>query len=73
MAQGVTWSFRAEHNLQSIFEYIAQDSEIYASRFVKRLVLATEAHLPTNRLAGRLVPEFTATPLGYLREFIFKG
>ncbi|MBP9152590.1 MAG: type II toxin-antitoxin system RelE/ParE family toxin [Flavobacteriales bacterium] len=73
MAQGVTWSFRAEHNLQSIFEYIAQDSEIYAARFVKRLVLATEAHLPNNRLAGRLVPEFTATPLGYVREFIFKG
>jgi plasmid stabilization system protein ParE len=36
-------------------------------------VLATEGHLPMNRFAGRLVPEFTGTPLGYLREFIFKG
>ncbi len=73
MAQGVIWSFRAEHNLQSIFEYIAQDSEIYAARFVQRLVIATEEHLPNNRQSGRLVPEFAGTPLGFLREFIFKG
>jgi len=73
MAQGVVWSLRAELNLLAIHDFIAKDSEVYASRFVERLVVATERHIPMNRLLGRLVPEFIGTPLGFLREFIFQG
>jgi toxin ParE1/3/4 len=73
MAQGLVWSLRAEENLLAIHEFIARDSEVYASRFVERLVIATEHHLPMNRLLGRAVPEFTDTPLLFLREFIFHG
>jgi toxin ParE1/3/4 len=73
MAQGVVWSRRAEENLLAIHEFIARDSEVYASRFVERLVIAAEHHLPLNRHLGRAVPEFLSTPLGFLREFIFRG
>ena len=73
MAQGVVWSLRAEENLLAIHEFIARDSEIYAWRFIERLVIAAEYHLPLNRHLGRAVPEFLGTRLGFLREFIFQG
>ncbi len=73
MAQGIVWSRRSEDNLLAIHDFIARDSEVYASRFVERLVIATEHHLPLNRHMGRAVPEFVNTPLGFLREYIFQG
>ena len=38
MEKEVKWTSRSELNLFSIFQYIAQDSEIYAERFVTRLI-----------------------------------
>ncbi len=73
MAQGVIWSHRAEANLRAIYEFIAHDSEVYAWRFVQRLVQSTEEHLPNNRHMGRAVPEFVGTPLHTLREIVYRG
>ncbi len=73
MAQRVVWSRKSEHNLHAIYEFIAKDSEVYAARFVKRLVISTEEYVPKNKFSGRLVPEFSDMPLSFLREFIFHG
>jgi plasmid stabilization system protein ParE len=73
MEKEVKWTSRSELNLFSIFQYIAQDSEIYAERFVTRLIKHSEEQLKTYTEIGRYVPEFQSTPLAHLRELIFKG
>jgi plasmid stabilization system protein ParE len=55
----VTWTERAVRNLQNIYEYIAVDSELYAVRFVKRIIEASEK-LRSFPSMGRVVPEFAA-------------
>ena len=73
MATEIVWSQRAQTNLQNIFDYISKDSVIYARRFVSSLVLYTEEELQDYLNIGRRVPEFINTPLGDLREIIYKG
>jgi len=34
----IEWSKSAENNLKNIFDYIANDSEIYATRFITKMV-----------------------------------
>lgn len=34
----VTWAKSARNDLKSIYDYIAQDSEYYAGRFIDRLI-----------------------------------
>lgn len=65
----IRWTERAVRNLQNIYEYIAADSEVYAARFVKRIVEASEK-LRSFPSLGRLVPEFAAYGL---REVLFKN
>lgn len=52
------WSEHAENNLRSIYEYIAEDSKIYAYRYVKKLIKTVDK-LKCFPLMGRVVPEFT--------------
>ncbi len=67
----VIWTEKASAHLKSIHDYIAEDSEVYATRFVKSLVGAT-SKLSVFPRAGRVVPEFANTPLN-LREVIYQG
>ena len=55
MAQ-IIWTEMAVEDLNNIAEYIAKDSEYYATDFVKRVIIEIEKleHFP---LLGRTVPE----------------
>jgi plasmid stabilization system protein ParE len=75
MEQGrVIWSRKADNYLERTYKFIAKDSEVYAHRFIKSLILYTEEFftqdLPSD---GRAVPEFEGTPLAYLKEIIYRG
>lgn len=64
------WSPRAERELSGVYDYIAQDSPLYARQFAEKLVQAIEA-LPDFPRKGRVVPE-----AGYrddVRELILQG
>ena len=37
----IRWTEKASSHLHAIYEYIAQDSKVYASRFTKSLIKAT--------------------------------
>lgn len=73
MEKEIVWSLRAETNLENIFDYIAKDSVIYATRFVTKLIEYTEQELINFPEIGRKIPEFENTPLDFLKEIIFKG
>ncbi len=45
MATKIVWSKRSESNLKNIFDYISRDSEIYAIRFITKLIQHTESEL----------------------------
>jgi len=65
----VKWTEKASSNLQSIYDYIAKDSKVYATRFIKSLIVATKK-LETMPLCGRIVPELE----GYaFREVIYQN
>jgi plasmid stabilization system protein ParE len=57
MAHQIVWSPRAAKDLDSITDYIAADSPIYAGTVLKNIVNQTRilARFPQ---AGRIVPEF---------------
>jgi addiction module RelE/StbE family toxin len=67
----VIWTDKAVKHLKSIYEYIANDSETYASRFVDSLVRAT-LKLEKHSRIGRIVPEFEDTEYDF-REVIYRG
>lgn len=52
----ITWTEKASTNLKAIHDYIAKDSRIYATRFVKSLIGAT-LKLEDMPECGRVVPE----------------
>jgi plasmid stabilization system protein ParE len=52
----ILWTEPAIEDLRNLHGYIAKDSEIYASNFVQRLILAVEKLSVFPRL-GRMVPE----------------
>ena len=52
----IDWSQRSISDLQALHDYIAQDSQLYAERFVAKLVRATEPLADFPEL-GRRVPE----------------
>ncbi len=68
MAQ-VSWSPSSLTDLDSIAEFIAQDSAHYASLFVQSIVAYVE-RLCEFPLSGRVVPEYAREDL---REFIFEN
>lgn len=63
------WSFKASKHLHAIFDYIAQDSKTYASRFIKSLIQATRK-LEKHPYCGRIVPELES--YGF-REVLYKN
>lgn len=65
----IRWTDKAVINLESIFDYIAHDSKVYAARFIKSLISATKK-LENMPQIGRSVPEL---PDYKLREVIFRG
>ena len=69
----VEWTRKASNNIKKIYFFIAQDSQTYARRFTETLVKKVNAQISSAPKSGRLVPEFTGTPLFYLREVIFNG
>jgi toxin ParE1/3/4 len=52
----IGWTEKASSHLQAIHEYIAQDSKVYAVRFIKSLIKAT-SRLESLPRCGRVVPE----------------
>lgn len=69
MALPIRWSPKAAHQLETIVEYIAQDSERYATIFARRLLQTVRA-IPAHPVAGRVVPEYGDQNL---RERIHQG
>lgn len=57
MAHLVIWSRRAADDLAAVAEYIAQDSEVYASAVVRNILRKAQV-LDEFPLIGRVVPEF---------------
>jgi len=57
MVYPVIWSAEAVEDLESIANYIAKDSEFYASAVIDKL-LATSRLVPDHAFLGRVVPEF---------------
>ena len=52
----ILWTEPAIEDLRNLHGYIARDSEVYASSFVQRIILAVERLSDFPRL-GRVVPE----------------
>lgn len=52
----IRWTDKSVQHLEAIYDYIAHDSKVYASRFVKALINSTSI-LENQPLAGRIVPE----------------
>ncbi len=69
MAYKIRWSPRAILNLEEICNYIARDSEHYASLFAKK-VIAIVKNIPQFPKAGRIVPEYKDENL---REKIYQN
>ncbi len=65
----IKWTEKASSHLQIIYEYIAEDSKIYATRFIKSLILSTKK-LKSMPKCGRKVPEFEDYDF---REVIFRN
>ncbi len=67
MADRIVWSPRAASQLESICEYIAKDSPVYARIFAQKIMTLVKA-LPVSPQAGRMVPEYNNPAL---REKIY--
>ena len=63
----IKWTEKATANLQAIHDYIASDSRIYATRFIRSLIEATRK-LENMPECGRIVPELKS--FGF-REVIY--
>lgn len=57
MANRVIWSHRAASHLESICEFIAEDSPVYARIFAQK-VIALVKSIPPYPQTGRIVPEY---------------
>jgi toxin ParE1/3/4 len=64
----IVWTEPAVEDLRELHAYIARDSEMYASGFVERIVLAVERLVDHPRV-GRIVPE---TNEDNIRELLFQ-
>jgi len=62
----IIWTPHALEDLQSIYNYISQDSEFYAGRFIDKLVSKVDILIEYPE-AGRIVPEFENE---FIRELI---
>jgi len=57
MAQKIRWSSKAASNFEEICDYIAKDSEVYATLFAKKINAAVKS-IPQFPKAGRIVQEY---------------
>lgn len=73
MEDKVIWSKKADYYLERTFKFIAEDSEVYAERFVTDLILHTEDYFSKDIAPGRSIPEFRNTQLAFLKEIIYRG
>ena len=64
----IVWTEPAVEDLRELHAYIARDSEMYATGFVERIILAAEL-LAENPKVGRVVPE---TNDESVRELLFQ-
>jgi addiction module RelE/StbE family toxin len=64
----IVWTEPAVEDLRELHAYIARDSEMYASGFVERIILAVE-RLVDHPKIGRVVPE---TNDENVRELLFQ-
>ncbi len=69
MAFKIKWSPRAASNLEEICNYIAKDSEYYASLFAKKVNNIVRS-IPQFPKSGRIVPEYDNENL---RERIYES
>jgi toxin ParE1/3/4 len=68
MAYQIKWSPRATNNLENICNYIAKDSEYYATIFAKRVfIINSLVEFPKS---GRIVPEYGSENI---REKIYEN
>ena len=65
----ILWTEPSIEDLRNLHSYIARDSEIYASIFVQRIILAVERLADFPRL-GRVVPEADEE---MIRELLFQN
>lgn len=63
------WTEPALSDLEAIFEYIAKDSEYYASSFLEELIQKPEDLIDFPEM-GRIVPEYDRSDI---RELIFQN
>ncbi len=63
----IIWSELALKDLKSIHDYIAEDSLLYAERYINVLMSRVDI-LIKNPLAGRFVPEFQDKKLRQILE-----
>lgn len=64
----IVWTEPAVEDLRELHAYIARDSEVYASGFVGRIILAAE-RLTAHPRVGRVIPE---TNDENIRELLFQ-
>lgn len=57
MALKIKWSPKAVSNLEEICNYIAKDSEYYATLLAKKII-KTVKDIPRFPKSGRIVPEY---------------
>jgi addiction module RelE/StbE family toxin len=53
----IVWTEKAEKQLDLIFNYIAEDSSLYAYRTVEKIIERAENIVPHSQ-KGRMVPEY---------------
>ncbi len=57
MARLIIWSLRATEDIESIAAYITQDSEVYATSVIRKIIQKTRILADFPRI-GRIVQEF---------------
>jgi addiction module RelE/StbE family toxin len=67
--RGLVWTEPAMDDLEAIHEFIAKDSEYYASSFLQEIIGHTEKLLKFPEM-GRVVPEYGRKDI---RELIFQN
>lgn len=65
----ITWTLPAIDDLESIRDYIAKDSELYATSFIEKIISSVEKLVSYPKI-GRIIPEAKSQNL---RELIFQN
>jgi toxin ParE1/3/4 len=65
----IRWTDKSVRHLEAIYDYLSNDSPIYAKRYIKFLISSTEK-LKRMPECGREVPEFQK---GAFREIIYRN